>query len=246
MEWILNKTNEENKLLLARLNTKNYELSCKKMEQEHLFGEVKRFLLSIISLLNQENEEDDNDNGVTDDKTSEVHGDDDGQEEILQRLMRITKKKLTKFSKQKAKTAVGDEKKSANNKNTSTHVSRSSQTSIVCMATSTGSPVHHQDQMHHTPHHYPQRTPEIVKNLYNNISYPHHHVNQSPYLQSPRASNLDDIMTSNHQQSTAKKHQYQKAFDDYNSLFTNEFLGYVEFIKNKEITSYKDVGVFGA
>ena len=268
MEWILNKTNEENKLLLARLNTKNYEMSCKKLEHEHLFSEVKRFLLSIISLIQQESDEDggelDQPNKNNEDNQGSV---DDDQEKILKQLMKISKKKLSKLCKQKStirntisngKPAVGEERRSTSTvqtSQTSKSVDQSSQTSVV------GSPSSNNTNNNNNNKNINNTTSNnIINNQYqpnqmvtpemrNHHQYAHPHRRTGGYNSSPSflPMNLDNLFSNQHhqhKQPQTNHQQYQKAFDDYNNLFTNEFLGYVEYIKNKEISSYKDVSKF--
>jgi len=252
MEWILNKTNEENKLLLARLNTKNYEMSCKKLEHEHLFGEVKRFLLSIISVIQQQ---DSDDGGGELDQTTNNNDDnqgsiDDDQEKILKRLMKISKKKLSKLCKGKSTTihAISNGKKAVSEERRSTappttlssskSVDQSSQTSVG------PSSDNNNNQMNHHINNHPNNqmmTPEMTN--HNQYGYQRRTggYNSSPSFLPMNLENMFPNQQQKQQQQQQTSHQqYQKAFDDYNNLFTNEFLGYVEYIKNKEISSYKD------
>ena len=245
MEWILNKTNEENKLLLARLNTKNYEMSCKKLEHEHLFGEVKRFLLSIISVIQQQDA--DGDGGELDQPTSNNEDNqgsiDDDQEEILKRLMEISKKKLSKLCKDKSTTtrATSNGKKAVSEERSSTAPPTSPSSKSVDQSSQT-SDNNNNNQMNHHINNHPNNqmmTPEMTNHGQYGYQRRTGGYNSSPSF---LPMNLENMFSNQQQQQQKTSHQqYQKAFDDYNNLFTNEFLGYVEYIKNKEISSYKDV-----
>ena len=259
MEWILNKTDEENKLLLARLNTKNYEMSCKKVEHEQLFGEVKRFLLSVISLTQQDENSSNHDQSSNNEMllTKDGSGDENDQEKILKRLMKISEKKLYKLCKDKSllastttDAAVGKERIST----TPQHVDRSSQTSVI--VDNVPAPISENNNNNNNKHqennysHHQQisemRNPYGAGGGFHNAG---RHRNIPPFLPMnfeeklfPNKHKQQQQQQQQHQQQTSHC-QYQKAFDGYNNLFTNEFLGYVEYIKNKEISSYKDVSV---
>jgi len=260
LEWILHRLNEENKILLTKINTRNYEVSCQKLKNEQLVLEVKKQLLSMINMTYG-----DRDTGRS--KNDQItyqrqQGEEEDEEDVLKHLLYILKENISRaFSEYHEPKQPPQQYKTE----CSSVVDKSCQTTNTPINTqiysSSRRPERFTEERVYSKQEFDSN--ERITGIYSKPRYEdkdsglsinedeasmlfQHHQQQlkqqrrhmSP--QSPISSQQKRPQSPTPQPPSGNQHSYQRLFDE-NTAFTRDFLGYVEYMKNREISGYKEV-----